>query len=52
MGWWKYIGRDGVVIGLDRFGASAPGPLVLDKLGINVTAVVELAKRLVANKKQ
>ena len=24
MGWWKYIGRDGIAIGLDRFGASAP----------------------------
>ena len=36
MGWWKYIGRDGVAIGIDRFGASAPGPIVLEKLGISV----------------
>jgi transketolase len=28
MGWWKYIGRDGVALGLDRFGASAPAPRV------------------------
>jgi transketolase len=47
MGWYKYIGQNGVVIGLDRFGASAPGPIVLDKLGINVANVVEHAKKLV-----
>jgi transketolase len=35
------------VIGLDRFGASAPGPIALDKLGINVANVVEHAKKLV-----
>jgi transketolase len=47
MGWWKYIGRDGVAIGIDRFGASAPGPIVLEKLGISVAHVVEAAKKLV-----
>jgi transketolase len=47
MGWWKYVGHNGAVIGIDRFGASAPGPIVLDKLGINVAHVVETAKGLV-----
>jgi transketolase len=47
MGWWKYIGHNGAAIGIDRFGASAPGPIVLDKLGINVANVVEHAKKLV-----
>jgi transketolase len=47
MGWWKYVGRDGVTIGIDRFGASAPGPIVLEKLGISVANVVEHAKKLV-----
>ena len=47
MGWWKYIGRDGIAIGIDRFGASAPGPIALEKLGISVTHVVEAAKKLV-----
>jgi transketolase len=46
MGWWKYIGRDGIAIGLDRFGASAPAPLVQDKLGISASAVVTAAKKL------
>jgi len=35
-------------IGIDRFGVSAPGAEVLDKLGINVDHVVERAKSLVA----
>jgi transketolase len=47
IGWWKYIGREGVAIGVDRFGASAPGPIVLEKLGISVANVVEHAKKLV-----
>jgi transketolase len=47
MGWWKYVGHNGAVIGIDRFGASAPGKIALDKLGINVAHVVETAKGLV-----
>ncbi len=50
MGWWKYVGRDGVAIGIDRFGASAPGPIVLEKLGISVGHVVEAAKKLVKSR--
>ncbi|HEX3837704.1 MAG TPA: transketolase [Steroidobacteraceae bacterium] len=48
LGWYKYIGRDGVAIGLDRFGASAPGPVVLKNLGISVERVVQVARTLVA----
>jgi transketolase len=47
MGWWKYIGRHGAVIGLDRFGASASAPEVQDKLGISAAHVVKVAKKLV-----
>jgi transketolase len=47
MGWWKYVGTNGAVIGIDRFGASAPGPIAMEKLGISVANVVEHAKRLV-----
>ncbi len=50
MGWWKYVGREGVAIGIDRFGASAPGSLVLEKLGISVAHVVETAQKLVKKK--
>src|SRR6185503_17855272 len=34
-GWWKYVGLDGGVIGLDRFGASAPVATVMKELGFN-----------------
>jgi transketolase len=47
LGWWKYVGQDGDVIGLDRFGASAPGPKVLAELGFGAENVVARAKKLV-----
>ncbi len=40
LGWCKYTGDTGGVIGIDRFGASAPGKVVLEKLGFNVDNVV------------
>ena len=46
LGWYKYIGREGVAIGLDRFGASAPGSIVLKNLGISVEHVVQSARAL------
>jgi transketolase len=46
-GWWKYVGSAGAVIGIDRFGASAPGKIVMDKLGFNVANVVEHAKKVI-----
>ena len=51
LGWWKYVGLDGDVIGLDRFGASAPGPLVLEKLGLTAPSIVEKAKALLNSKR-
>jgi transketolase len=45
-GWWRYVGSDGDVIGLERFGASAPGKIVLEKLGFNVDNVVARALAL------
>jgi len=47
LGWWKYVGLDGDVVGLDRFGASAPGPIVLEKLGFSAANVAARAKALV-----
>ncbi|WP_260706359.1 transketolase [Edaphobacter flagellatus] len=47
MGWYKYVGHNGGVIGIDRFGASAPGPIAMEKLGFSVANVVEHAKKLV-----
>jgi transketolase len=47
LGWWKYVGLDGDVIGLDRFGASAPGKKVLAELGFGAENVAARAKALV-----
>ena len=45
-GWSRWVGDGGSVIGIDRFGASAPGSLVLDKLGISADNVVSEVRRL------
>jgi transketolase len=47
LGWWKYlVGGKGAVIGLDRFGASAPGGTVLKELGFTADNVAAHAKTL------
>jgi transketolase len=46
LGWWKYVGQEGDVIGLERFGASAPGPKVMAELGFTADNVVAHAKKL------
>jgi len=38
--WWKYVGDAGQVIGIDRFGMSAPGDTVMVELGITKEAIV------------
>jgi transketolase len=40
MGWERYVGNRGAVVGIDRFGASAPGATVMDKYGIKASAIV------------
>jgi transketolase len=44
--WWKWVGLDGDVLGLDRFGASAPGTTVLEKLGFTSQNIVTRARAL------
>ena len=41
--WWKYVGTEGKVIGIDRFGLSAPGNLVMKELGMTAESVVKAA---------
>jgi transketolase len=45
-GWHRYVGDGGDVIGVDQFGASAPGNLVMEKYGFTVSHVVERATAL------
>ncbi len=44
--WYKYVGLDGKVIGIDRFGMSAPAPTVFKELGITTENLVAVAQTL------
>lgn len=44
--WWKYVGTEGKVLGIDRFGISAPGDVVMKELGMTSADVVTAAKEL------
>ena len=45
MSWWKWVGLDGDVLGLDRFGASAPGTTVLEELGFTAENIARSRAR-------
>ena len=44
--WYKYVGLDGSVIGIDKFGASAPAAKVMKEYGFTVEHIVEVVKNL------
>ena len=46
-GWHRYVGDRGDVLGVDRFGASAPGPVMLREYGFSVENVYQRALALV-----
>jgi transketolase len=46
-GWERFAGRDGAVIGLNRYGASAPYQVIYEKLGLTAAAVAEAARALI-----
>jgi len=46
MSWWKWVGSKGDVLGLDRFGASAPGTKVLEELGFSTENIAARARAL------
>jgi transketolase len=48
-GWDRYVGPQGDVICLDRFGASAPGDVALKNLGFNVDNVLQHARALITS---
>jgi transketolase len=45
-GWRRWVGDEGKIIGIDRFGESAPGGLVMEKFGFTVEHVIEEAMAL------
>jgi len=46
LGWYRYVGDGGDVLAIERFGASAPGNIVMEKFGFTVDHVVERARAL------
>ena len=44
--WYRYVGLDGKVVGVDRFGLSAPGDQVMKELGIDAQHVIDAARSL------
>lgn len=46
--WWRYVGSQGQVIGLDRFGESAPASELFDHFGFSTDNVVRVAKSVLA----
>lgn len=46
MPWYRYAGPQGVIIGVERFGLSAPAPLIFKELGITAEAIIEAAQKL------
>jgi transketolase len=51
LGWYKYVGLKGEVIGIDRFGASAPAKTLFEKFGFTVDNIVGRAKKLLKDNK-
>ena len=51
LGWHKYVGRKGEVIGLDRFGASAPGNILLKEFGFTPENILNRIRMLLDRKK-
>jgi len=52
LGWERYVGDSGVVIGIPRFGSSAPGNVIYEKLGLTAQHVSEEAKSLLQGGKK
>jgi transketolase len=44
--WWRYVGLDGAVIGMDTFGASAPAKKLFEHFGFTAANVARVAAGL------
>ncbi len=51
-GWERYTGMDGAMIGMHRFGASAPGPALMKKFGFTADHIAETAEAQIAKWKK
>jgi len=48
-GWWRYVGKDGGIVGMDVFGLSAPADKLFQHFGFTVRNVVSVARRTLEN---
>lgn len=51
IGWHKYVGREGEIIGIDHFGASAPGKILLKEFGFTSENILNRVRSLLTRKK-
>jgi transketolase len=51
-GWWKHVGADGAVLGLDRFGESAPGSVLFEHFGFTPERIAAAAARCARRPRQ
>jgi transketolase len=47
LGWERYAGDEGAIVGIDHFGASAPGPTILEHFGFTPERVADVGRRVV-----
>ena len=47
--WYRWVGADGAVIGIDRFGESAPAPELFELFGLTATHVASRVRELIAS---
>ena len=50
--WWKYVRADGAVLGIDRFGESAPAPAVYQHFGLTVANLVATVRAVLSREKK
>ena len=50
LGWERWVGDDGAIVGLDHFGASAPAGTIFEKFGFTVDRVADIARDVLAGK--
>ena len=48
MSWYRWVGDHGAIVGIESFGASAPAPVLFEKLGITADRVVQAARTVLA----
>lgn len=49
VGWYRYVGRRGRVMGIEEFGVSAPGAVAFDHFGLNAQSIADTVRELTTN---